>query len=66
MRIYVNSEPVELVAETTLQAWFSKSEYAQRACAVAVNETFVPRQARAGVVLREDDRLEVLEALQGG
>ena len=66
MRITVNSEPVELPNGTTLAAWFSASDFARRKCAVAVNETFVPRQQRDGVVLNEGDRIDVLEAFQGG
>ncbi|MEM7357213.1 MAG: sulfur carrier protein ThiS [Acidobacteriota bacterium] len=66
MKVTVNSEVVDMPAGTTLEAWLSVSDYAQRPCAVAVNETFVPRQSRADTVLREGDRIDVLEAFQGG
>lgn len=66
MIILVNSKPVELAPGTTLAAWLAASEYAGRRCAVAVNETFVPQGARGDKQLRHGDRIDVVEAVEGG
>jgi len=40
--------------------------YAQEAVATALNGDFVPRQARAGSLLRAGDKVEIVAPRQGG
>ncbi|MCL5776004.1 sulfur carrier protein ThiS [Limibaculum sp. FT325] len=65
MTIILNGEP-RAVAAATLEAALAELGYGGAHVATAVNGDFVPRDARAGVALREGDRLEVLAPLQGG
>ena len=65
MRIVVNGAPREVVA-TRLDRLLEELGYGEAAVATAVNERFVPREARPATELAEGDRLEVLAPLQGG
>lgn len=66
MKIIVNTRPADAPPGIDLETWLAGSEYADRRCAVAVNDEFVPRSAYASVVLRDGDRVDVLEAIGGG
>lgn len=65
MRIVVNGAPRE-VAATRLDRLLDELGYGEATVATAVNEHFVPRDARPATELAEGDRLEVLAPLQGG
>ncbi|MDT8344819.1 MAG: sulfur carrier protein ThiS [Thermohalobaculum sp.] len=65
MTIILNGEP-RAVAAGALDAALAELGYGGAHVATAVNGEFVPRDARAGITLREGDRLEVLAPLQGG
>ena len=66
--IVLNGEPAELTPGQTLAGMLAQlglSEEA-RGVAVAVDGEVVPRAAWATFALREDARVEVLSAMQGG
>jgi sulfur carrier protein len=65
MKITVNGAPAE-VAATTLAAILEEMGYGGAKVATAVNETFVPAAARAGLTLSPGDRLEIVAPRQGG
>lgn len=65
MKIVLNGAPRD-VSATALCDVLSELGYTGTAFATAVNETFVPARARAGTVLAEGDRLEVVAPMQGG
>ena len=65
MKIILNGEPRDVTA-TRLSDLMEELGYAGARVATAVNEDFVPAGARAGTVLAEGDRLEVVAPMQGG
>ena len=65
MRLMLNGQEVE-VAASALPAILDELGYDAATVATAVNEDFVPRAARAGVTLRDGDRLEVVSPQKGG
>lgn len=65
MKIIVNGRPRE-VTSASLEALLGELSVKNKSVATAVNGAFVPRAARAGVVLQEGDSLEVLVPMQGG
>jgi sulfur carrier protein len=64
MKIVLNGEPREVVAET-LAALLEECGFSGRV-AIAVNEGFVPASLRVAHMLNEGDRVEVLAPMQGG
>ncbi len=65
MKITVNGEARELRAAALPDA-LAELGYGDGKVATALNETFVPAAARAGVTLSEGDRLEIVAPRQGG
>lgn len=65
MKISLNGEARE-VAATDLSQALDELGYGGALVATAVNETFVPRGARAGHALRDGDRLDVVAPMRGG
>lgn len=65
MQVFVNGEPVT-VKPSRLSEILVSLGYECEKVAVAVNETFVPRQVWESRELKKDDRLDVLAAIQGG
>jgi sulfur carrier protein len=65
MRILVNEEPRE-VSTATLAALLDEMGYGGARVATAVNGDFVPASRRAGLVLDEGARVEILAPMQGG
>jgi sulfur carrier protein len=53
-------------AGPSLAAVLEQLGYGQAHVATALNGEFVPARARAGVSVRDGDRLEVLAPMQGG
>ncbi|HEX8856392.1 MAG TPA: sulfur carrier protein ThiS [Thermoleophilaceae bacterium] len=68
MKVLLNGEPVELADGTTVAGAVSASgaEPSGRGIAVAVNGEVVPRGEWASIELTEGERVEVLQAVQGG
>ena len=65
MQVFVNGEPVT-VEPGRLNEILLSLGYECEKVAVAVNETFVPRQTWEFRELESDDRVDVLAAIQGG
>ena len=65
MRIILNGEPRDVRA-TLLNDILAELGHCGAKVATAVNEDFVQARDRAGMVLSEGDRLEVVAPMQGG
>ena len=67
MTITVNDETQALEAESSLENLIqSLGLFEKTGIAVAVNETVVTRKAWASCVLKDTDRITVIQATQGG
>lgn len=65
MKITLNGAPRDVMA-TSLPDLLEECGFGDAKVATAVNEEFVPATARAGVVIAEGDRVEVVAPRQGG
>ena len=65
MKIIVNGEPFESDA-TTLASLLDDLGKGAAKVATSVNEAFVPKTLRAGHVLQNGDRIEIVAPRQGG
>lgn len=65
MRIEVNGEPREVAGPSVAEA-LAELGWGEARVATALNGEFLPASARAGQMLAEGDRLEVLAPMQGG
>jgi sulfur carrier protein len=63
--VLVNGERTETGA-ASLAALVAQLGFGEGQVATALNGDFVPRQARAGVRLAPDDRIEIVAPRQGG
>ena len=66
MKIHVNGEEKALTATTTIAALLADMGLAQRRVAVEVNREIVPRSRHAEFELRDQDRVEIVNAIGGG
>jgi sulfur carrier protein len=66
MRIFLNGEPRDCAAATTVAALLEATGCPDRRVAVEVNREIVPRSRHAQHVLDEDDRVEIVQAMGGG
>ncbi|MEN9787025.1 MAG: sulfur carrier protein ThiS [Pseudomonadota bacterium] len=65
MQVRVNGEARE-VAPCSVAELLAELDASAEGVAVAVNGTVVPRSERAGLPLREGDRVEIIRAVGGG
>jgi sulfur carrier protein len=66
MQIYLNGQAHECEATTTVTALLVETGHGDRRVAVEVNREIVPRSLHAQYTLREDDRVEIVQAMGGG
>lgn len=66
MTLYVNGEQQWLDGSMTVADLVARLGRGPRGIAVAVNDEVVPRSMWAGHELRDGDRVEVLQGVQGG
>ena len=66
MRIFVNGAPRQARDGLTLDDLLIELGLKERRVAVALNHDVVPRADHPTVVVREDDRVEIVHAVQGG
>ena len=66
LAIRVNGDPRRVAPGTTLAEVVAELSSAPSGIAAAVNETVVPRGTWPITVLADDDRVEILTAVQGG
>jgi len=64
--ITLNGEPRQLEDGQTLADFVASLGQLPQAMATAVNGEFVPREARAGCVLREQDAVFTFQPITGG
>lgn len=63
---HVNGEPVTLDDGTTVESLVAERATGAGGIAVAVNLDVVPRSAWPEKTIRDGDRVEILQAAQGG
>lgn len=66
MKVTVNGEPRELPEGTSVAAVVASVTTAPTGVAAALNDEVVTRSSWETTTLRDDDRIEVLTAVQGG
>jgi len=66
MTITLNGEPRELPAVLSLQQWLEQLNPGGGRVAVVVNDRVIPAAERAGLALKDGDRVEVLTFAGGG
>lgn len=66
MRIFVNSEPVDLAPGSSVAALLEQLGLAGRWLAVEVNTDVIVRSAHATHLLQEGDTVEIVHAIGGG
>ncbi|HLC27152.1 MAG TPA: sulfur carrier protein ThiS [bacterium] len=66
MRLMVNGEPKEMEEGVTVALLFTSLEIDPTYRAVAVNAQVVPRKNYSITVLKEGDRVEIIQAVGGG
>ncbi len=64
--ISVNGEQRQVAAGTSVEDLVATMTHLRSGVAVALNDSVVPRAAWATTTLEDNDRLEVLTAVQGG
>ncbi|HEY5271925.1 MAG TPA: sulfur carrier protein ThiS [Acidimicrobiales bacterium] len=64
--LILNGEPCQLADGVTVGAVVDELGLGRRGVAVAVNEEVVPRSSWDGTSLADEDRVEILSAVQGG
>ncbi len=66
MQIILNGEPRELADDTTLGQLIDRLGLAGRRYAIEIDEELVPRSQQAARVLRDGERVEIVQAIGGG
>ena len=67
MKIFVNDEPKEVPEGTSLQSLSDKLlESGSKGWAWALNESVIPKMYLKNTLLREGDRILLIQATQGG
>lgn len=66
MKVIVNGEPSEITAGGNLSDLIKKLNLSAKRVVVLVNDTLIPAEKRAGYVLNEGDRVEILTFAGGG
>jgi sulfur carrier protein len=66
MNIQLNGQPQEVADNTTITALLESMELQGRRIAVEVNEELVTRSQFSSHQLKEDDVIEIVQAIGGG
>ncbi len=64
--IHLNGRACDVQEPTSVAALLQANGYAQRAVAVEINREIVPRSMHAQHIVRDGDRVEIVEAMGGG
>jgi sulfur carrier protein len=64
--IHLNGRSFDVHEHTSVAALLDANGYAQRAVAVEINREIVPRSTHARHMVRDGDRVEIVEAMGGG
>ena len=65
-RIELNGAPHELPQPVSVTALLESNGYGQRRVAVEINREIVPRSEHGARLVRDGDRVEIVQALGGG
>lgn len=66
IRIHINGQAQQVAVDCPLTDVIERVVDQDKKFAVAINQTFVPRQAYAATVLSDGDHLEIVSPIQGG
>ncbi|MDY3939013.1 MAG: sulfur carrier protein ThiS [Spirochaetia bacterium] len=66
MTILVNDEPFDLEREMTVAEFIAEELEAEGEFVILVNDTVVPVEKRASVILKEGDSVEAVRFVSGG
>ena len=64
--VFLNGELVDIEDEMTLGYVLNHWHYNRELIAVALNETFISRRLYDETIIRNNDKIEVVSAMQGG
>jgi sulfur carrier protein len=65
-KILLNGEAREVEEGLSLGALLDSAHYAKRRIAVEINREIVPRSQHAQRIVRDGDRIEIVQAMGGG
>ena len=66
MRIHVNGESREVAEESSLQDLVEALKLAPERLAIELNQSVVRRTDRPTTILKDDDRVEIVQFVSGG
>lgn len=66
MQIKLNGEEITVRNGISLNDFLKEQKYQKSSFAVAINECFVPRSQYDDIALHDDDRIDIVVAMQGG
>lgn len=66
MQVFINGKPTPIAQGATLADLLAQFALDPKACATAVNGTFVARDARAAIALKDNDQVMTFEPITGG
>jgi sulfur carrier protein len=64
--IHLNGKPQAVGDSVSVAALLDANGYARRAVAVEINREIVPKSTHANRLVRDGDRVEIVEAMGGG
>ena len=65
MKIDLNNEALQITENTHLSDFLNHQGYS-KAFAVSLNGKFIPQSLHAEIMLKEKDRIDIIEPMQGG
>lgn len=66
MKIVINGKNRTLNESTSLKQLISELDLGKKRLAIEVNQTIVPRSHYEDYLLKDDDQLEIVQAIGGG
>lgn len=66
MNIVINGEPRTLEDGINLQQLVSQLDLENKRLAIEVNQEIIPRSEYASYALKQDDKVEIVQAIGGG
>lgn len=64
--IYFNAKPIKICKDQSLLTFLSDKACYEEYYAVALNRQFIPREKLSDIILKENDRVEMITPMQGG
>lgn len=66
INVTVNDEPRSLDTASTLTAAIEQWQLTANTFAIAINQQFIPKSCYDTTILNDNDRIEIVTAMQGG